>query len=242
MGTEDYSTDSLWQVLLDDIRHGKYKNADNLPPETDLANELGISRTQLRDGLSVLEQNGFITRRRGIGTVINRNVVNVKTRLDIEIEFLDMVRAIGCEPSMTLLSAKIETANPLAAEKLGAPSNTPLLTTTRIIAANGTPVIFCVDHIPSSIIVNYDYTMEELEPPVFYFLEKYCHTKVWMDLTEIKIVTANAFMSETLQISEGTPLFLLDEVAYNIDNKPVLYAQEYFVNGAFKHTVLRKKL
>ncbi|HZK29334.1 MAG TPA: GntR family transcriptional regulator [Clostridia bacterium] len=242
MKTEDYSTNSLWHVLLEDIRHGKYKNADKLPPETELATELGISRTQLRDGLSLLEQNGFITRRRGIGTAINRNVVNIETRLDIKLEFHTMIRRIGREPVMKLLSAEIETDNPTAAKKIGVPSNTPILTITRLVTADDTPVIFCIDHIPSSAIVDYDYTVEELELPVYYFLEKYCHTNVLMDLTEVRIGAANALMGETLNIPEGTPLLLMDVVAHNVDNEPILYSQEYFIDGTFNHTVLRKRL
>ena len=35
------------------------------------------------------------TRRHGVGTVINRHVLSVDTRMDIEIEFLDMIRQSG---------------------------------------------------------------------------------------------------------------------------------------------------
>lgn len=240
--TLDHSTDSLWQVLLNDIRHGKYKQSSKLPPETELATELGISRTQLRDGLALLEQNGFITRRRGIGTAINRNVVDVKTRLDIEVEFLHMIQNIGCEAAMQLLTVDIKTANRSTADKLGVPPNTPILTTSKIVTADGKPVIFCIDHIPFSKIVDYSYTTEELELPIFYFIEKYCHTSVFMDLTEIKITPADALIGKFLEIPEGTPLLHMDEVAYSIDNDPIMYSEEYYINGVFKHIVLRKKI
>ena len=107
----DRSVSSIWNELLYDIRFGRYKDADKLPPETELAAKLGISRTQLRDGLAILEQSGFITRRRRIGTVINRHVTEVSTRIDLEVEFLDMIAQAGYIPGTIHLEVKTITDN-----------------------------------------------------------------------------------------------------------------------------------
>lgn len=231
---------SIWNVLLEDIRSGRYK--DKLPPETELASELGISRTQLRDGLSVLEQDGFITRRRGIGTVINRHVVEVKTRLDLEVDFMSMIRHAGYESEMLLVSIEVKTDVPLVAEKLGVSPSTPILTTGRIVTADGRPAIYCVDYISFSIIKDFSYTREDLALPVFHFLENFCSTQVVMDLTEVKPLAADASLSEKLDIPLGEPLLYLDEIAYNIDNQPVMYSQEYYRDGVLQHKILRKKI
>ena len=76
--------------LLSAMKGGIYANASRLPRESVLAELLGISRTQLRDILASLEREGFITRRHGVGTIINRHVLNANCRMDIEVEFLDM--------------------------------------------------------------------------------------------------------------------------------------------------------
>jgi len=235
-----YDSRSIWNVLLEDIRSGRYK--EKLPPETELAAELGISRTQLRDGLSVLEQDGFITRRRGIGTVINRHVVDVKTRLDLEVEFMTMVRLAGYESKMILISVEVRTDIPHIAEILGVSPTTPILTTSRLVTANGDPAIFCIDYISFSIIKNFSYTREDLSLPIFHFLEKFCSTNVVMDLTEVKPLLADEILSEKLKIPVGTPLLYLDEIAYNIDNQPVMYCQEYYKDGVMEHKILRKKI
>ena len=46
-----------------------------------------MSRTVVRDALSELEREGYIERVRGIGTVINRNVVTLRRRMDQKFEF-----------------------------------------------------------------------------------------------------------------------------------------------------------
>lgn len=237
-----YDSDSIWHTLLADIREGRFKDADKLPPETELAAELGISRTQLRDGLSILEQDGFITRRRGIGTVINRHVVKVKTRMDLEVEFNVMVRLAGFESEMILLSVDVKTGDPHVTDKLEVPLNTPILTMSKLVTADGKPAIFCVDYVAFSIIKNFNYNREDLTLPVFHFLNKFCDTDVVMDLTVVKPILTDTFLSEMLQITEGTPLLLMEEQAYNIENKVVMYSDEYYANGFFEQTILRKKI
>ena len=77
--------------LLEEMKTGMFAQCDKLPRETELSELLGISRTQLRDALSELDREGFITRRHGVGTVINRHVLDVQNRMDIETEFLERV-------------------------------------------------------------------------------------------------------------------------------------------------------
>ena len=86
---------SIRAQLLTAMREGEYAHCDRLPRESVLSERLGISRTQLRDILASLDREGFITRRHGVGTVINRHVLGAQARMDIEVEFMDMIRQIG---------------------------------------------------------------------------------------------------------------------------------------------------
>ena len=45
-----------------------------------------------------------------------------------------------------------------------------------------------------------------------------------------------------MRFPQGTPLLNMDEVDYDIDGVPVFVSSEYFADGIFRHTVLRKKL
>ena len=62
------------------------------------------------------------------------------------------------------------------------------------------------------------------------------------DLTDLRPVTADAALAETFQVPEGAPLLFMDEVDFDIDGNPILCSREYFADGIFRHTVLRKKL
>ena len=67
--------------LLEELRRGRYADAAQLPSELELADVLGVSRTVVRDALSDLERDGYLERVRGIGTLVNRDVVRVENRM-----------------------------------------------------------------------------------------------------------------------------------------------------------------
>ena len=52
--------------IFQEIKSGIYSRADRLPSEPDIAKHFGISRTMVRDCLSTLEREGFISRKHGI--------------------------------------------------------------------------------------------------------------------------------------------------------------------------------
>jgi len=52
------------------IRDGRLNPGDKLPPERELAEAFGISRTSVRDAIRVLEMQGMVEPRQGDGTVV----------------------------------------------------------------------------------------------------------------------------------------------------------------------------
>ena len=91
-------------------------------------------------------------------------------------------------------------------------------------------------------LVKGSYTIQDLKLPIFNFLQRFCGIYPYLDLTDLKPITADAALAETLQVNIGAPVLFMDEVDFDIDGKPVFCSQEYFADGFFRHTVLRKKL
>ena len=84
--------------------------------------------------------------------------------------------------------------------------------------------------------------LKDLKLPIFHFLQQFCGVNAYMDLTDVRPAAADAALSEIFQIPIGTPLLNMDEVDFDIDGKPVFCSREYFVDGIFRLTVMRKKL
>ena len=233
---------SIKNNLLYEIKSGRFEHESRLPPEAELAKSFGVSRTSLRDALADLENEGFILRRHGIGTIINKHVVSVATRIDLEVEFLDMIREAGAEPSLEIVDISTVQCTEDMAGKLDTIANTPVLSVARKISGDGMPVIYCTDYISFQVIKDYAYTDKDLSEPIFYFLSKFCDVDVSMDLSVIEPVLADEYLAGQLQVKVGAPLMMIDEIGYDVSGRRVLYSEEYYANRLLRHTVMRKKI
>ena len=232
---------SIRAQLLTAMRTGEYAHCDRLPRESVLSEKLGISRTQLRDILASLDREGFITRRHGVGTVINRHVLSAQARMDIEVEFLDMIRQSGHTPGVAFVRAADGKADGKLAVQLGVPTGTPILRISRLCTADGRPAIYCEDVVEKARLRR-PYTEAELKQPIFDFLQSVCGISSYLDLTDLRPAAADTVLAGIFQVPEGTPLLNMDEVDYDIDGVPIFVSSEWFADGIFRHTVLRKKL
>ena len=233
-------SDKFTSELLNEIQNGKYAYCHKLPSEADIAKQFGISRTLVRDCLSVLEREGFVSRKHGIGTIINKHVLNVKTRLDLEQEYLEMIRATNKIPEVSYVNVDKVYADFEIARKLKIKEGESLIKINRVITADGVQAIYCEDYIIESMIIDKNYESADLEKPIFEFLKKYCNTEVYMDLSEIRAIVADEYLKKVLNLKLGIPILYIDEVGYDFFGQPVLYAKEYYVDGIFKHIVMRK--
>ncbi|MEG0779760.1 MAG: GntR family transcriptional regulator, partial [Oscillospiraceae bacterium] len=230
------------QRILYEICSGIYCLDKRLPPELEIARYLGVSRTVIRDCLSILEREGFISRKQGVGTIINRHVIHVETRMDLEQEFLDMIESTGRQAAIAFTQSEELPADAQMAEQLHVRLGDPILVVRRLITADGVSAIYCIDHIAGQLVAETDYDKSELNAPIFYFLDKRCHEEVYMDLTEVRAIGAEGEVAHALAVPPGSPLLYMDEVGYNFKGDPVLYSREYYRDGILKHTVLRKKI
>ncbi|MFI8996575.1 GntR family transcriptional regulator [Streptomyces sp. NPDC053542] len=62
---------ALYERMIEAIRDGTYPPGSTLPTEPRLAAELGVSRPALREALILLQEDGAITVRRGVGRTVS---------------------------------------------------------------------------------------------------------------------------------------------------------------------------
>lgn len=76
MGKSAMLADSTAQQIIKMIEDEKrFFVGDKLPNENDLANELGVSRSTLREAIKILTTNGILEIKRGKGTFVTSNTI-----------------------------------------------------------------------------------------------------------------------------------------------------------------------
>lgn len=232
----------IMRHILEEMQTGVYSKLDRLPPEIEIAEALGVSRTVVRDSLAMLEREGFVSRKHGLGTIINRHILEAKTRVDLEKEFFDMVRDAGYKPSVKFLNIEETNARKEDIQLFGEAAGTDVIRVNRVVYADDMPAIYCIDTISKSIITDPDYTHEDLQKTIFEFMEKFCSTDVYMDLTEMQAINADTELAQILDVAVGSAVLHLNEHGYDFKGKLILHSKEYYREGIFHHTILRKKI
>lgn len=71
--SESNLTERVTELLLSEIIGGRYQLGDVLPPEQNIADHMGVSRTVLREAVSRLKADGYVTSKQGKGLIVTSN-------------------------------------------------------------------------------------------------------------------------------------------------------------------------
>lgn len=97
MQTQAFKYSSLAQKLRRHIAANGLQPGDRFPTEDELVHEHGLSRITIRKALSLLEQDGLLSRKRKVGTVVNRAI---EESLDLHLVRGTVLVLIGNTPEI----------------------------------------------------------------------------------------------------------------------------------------------
>ena len=139
-------------LLVDDIKKGKYPPGSKIPSEDQLSQEFAVSRVTLREALRALEEEGRIIRRQGRGTFIcDRRIVPIQSLSKI-IPISTMIKKAGLEDHISKICHRKFAASRKIAEKLNIITGKDVWEIERIRIMHEQPAIFSLDFIPASIL------------------------------------------------------------------------------------------
>lgn len=234
-------SDRVVSNLLEELRTGRYAGADRLPAEVDLAAELGVSRTVIRDALSEMERDGYVERVRGIGTVVNRTVLNLRSRLDQKLEYYPLIRSFGSYPHADGIQTHLVRANEELARNLEIAPGDEVICIKKRVLADSTPVIYSINYLPRSLFGTKDFARLELNGDVFSVLERECHQQISSNVAHLKASCGDETIRSAMRLAPGEAMLLLDEVCFNRLCRPVMRSLSYYTNF-FDFSILRKLL
>lgn len=140
-------SDRAREALLAAIRADRFPGG-RLPPEAELAELLGVSRTTLRAALQSLSADGLISRRRRHGTFVNTHLLRSSMRLNRLVAFTTLIEQCGHVPSVDPQQQRVAPVGAEEADALGIVPGADVLVVDRLLRAGGDPVIAITDVIP----------------------------------------------------------------------------------------------
>jgi len=213
---------------------------DRLPPEPDLARQLGVSRAMLREVVTGLVERGMLIRRQGIGTFVASQTPFIDYGLEV-LESLDsLAKRTGIETEVRDLTITnklldVETARRYFSRN----EEMTVLEISREIGIKGKIVAFLIDIIPNNVLSE-DEVQSSIHGSIYDLLVQKKDIQLSYSRTEIMALNADDDMAKKLEVHKGTSLIKLTAQLYTTGEQIVDYSYSYFVPGKFQFHVMRR--
>lgn len=212
--------------LLDLFRVKKYKPGDKLPTESELLEMLNVSRSSLREGLHLLEEERIIRSRHGSG----RYLLSSPSELDFDMARLqsvtEMLANYDIGNNIKVLNLTEQPASPEIAANLGVDEGTPVICIERTRSVGDVPVIYSIDIIEKKRLPSPSYPAD-FQGSLLSYLKEHCDILLDYSHTIIKAVPGNELMHTGINTDPDIPWILLIQTNYNPYGEPIIYSRDY---------------
>jgi len=210
-----------------------------LPPEPELARQLGVSRSTLREAMRVFEGQGLIRRRQGSGTFVTSNVPVIESNIDVLESIEAMAQRSGQPYSVRDLTIQSTEADSQQAALFHLPLGAALTRVERVIYIQERPISYLVDLLPANVLRPDDLD-QSFGGSVLELLWRRDDLALSHSQAEISAVGATPEVARSLQIQRNDVLLLFQESLYTQDNRLVDCAWSYFLPGFFRFRVTQR--
>jgi GntR family transcriptional regulator len=232
-------TEIAEQELRQAITRGTFGRGSQLPTEAELCQMLGVSRTVVREALRVLEEDGLVARRHGVGTFVRDHPI--LKNLNFNFGITEMIESAGLASGTSHLVIQSETADQEKAEQLGVALGTPLVTVERVRTADGRPVVYSLDTLPESLLQRAEFDPQLLlTQSIYNILQTSLGGVIEYGIARLLPVAAPDFVAEKLQLSLNALTLYIVQTDYSPDDEPLVYSREYHLPDAFDFIVWRR--
>jgi GntR family transcriptional regulator len=201
------------EAILQSILERRFEHS-RLPPENELADMLGVSRTTVRSALQSLEQHGVLTRSPRRGTQVHGRLSPSMVALQRLIGFTRLLEDSGYIVDVITTSRLTRSAPAEVTEVLGLARTAAIYEVSRVFMASGKPAIWAINYLAADLFATPP-ADDELAQSPFDMGELLLGGPVDHALVEIVPAKAGKAVVRTLKLRADEPYLLLKETHYS---------------------------
>ena len=226
---------SLAEELRARILAGEWQPGEKLPSEPELARRRTVSRSSMRAAITVLEEDGYVSRRHGSGTYVTARPA-LPSDLGRNFGVSALIAHNGMQPGSAEETSGSMPAPPEVARVLEVQPGEPLSQLRRVRTADGRRVVDVTDWCRVEHIAP-----EEL-PEIGSIYEALADRGLAVDhgVATLEPRNADDELAIRLGVPRGTLLLTIDQIDRTADGTAVLVAREHHVADAFTFRLLRR--
>lgn len=211
----------MYQQLADTIKQqilsGELKDSDKLMTEAELGESYHVSRITVRKAINILVENGYVTKKQGIGTFVTTNKLNRVIKNEI-LSFTEMCEIEGKKASAEILSVEWVKAGTKIGRRLSLPKDENVLRVVRLRKMDGMVVMLEETCLPQQ----YGYIAEENLADSIYAILRGRGTKIVHVTKDVGICYATEEEAKLLEVEFKQPLLLQYDIAMDANGKEIL--------------------
>ena len=232
-------SDEVATWLTEAIENGRFKPGDKLPSVAQLAKELGVGRSSVREALRHQQALGLVDLQHGRGTFITATKpIQLGSYLS---SFSESVRERGMQPGAVLLRREVVAADNAVQENLRLGTGERVNLLQRLRLADGEPLAFEISYTSYEMFPDLLDGSWSLHRSLYETLtEKYNVILAYAQQTVSATLIA-AEQSHLLQVNAGSPAIEVHTVAYTADNTPIEYGLSVYRGDRYKYTVTLRR-
>lgn len=224
--------------LVKQITSAQYQPGDPLPSERKLAEQFAVSRPTVREALSILEKEGYIVRRVGVGTFVSQRPV-VNAGLETLSSFTEMMAAQGYHAGTRDLHIVESAMTDEEIVLFEAESGAIQMRVERVRTLDDQPVMFSIHLVPKAILG--DLSLEHYQRSFFTLLEAYSGTTISHANAQIYSIAAGEEIGKKLGLASDFPLLVTDELIYGANGQLLCRAIAYFRADFHRYHLIRRR-
>jgi len=224
----------LYLILKKKIEDGEYKEHSLIPSEAELQNAYNISRITVRRAVSDLERDGFVKKRKGVGTYV---LPQKKDRGAFAFSgFSEDVLAHGDVPCSIILRCEKVEAGVRVGEVLQVDPQEKVGYLKRLRLVNGRITALHETYI--SLRFGFDIEPDEFNSTtsLYDFYGAHGVELGYADET-IEVRVPSAAIKAELFLTELKPLFYRERVSFTADGRPVEFSLNYTDAERYKYSI-----
>lgn len=216
------------------VRSGEFAPGSKLPTEAEMVRDYGVSRSTVRQALKALEAQGIVVTRHGRGTFVVTDP-GIHAGIQELRSISETIAEQGYRPGMHYHSIEVGKATGAESDALGLAAGDDIVRIGRSVLADDVVVAYSYDALPRKPL-GPDFDSSEINGSLFAFLRE----------SGVVAVRATAQVHAVCSATVGWETddtehlyILLDQVHFDLRDRPVLYSKTYFIEGRFKFVVVR---
>lgn len=228
---------SLAEELRRRIRAGEWRPGERMPSEPQLAHRQAVSRSSVRAAITLLEEEGYVSRRHGSGTYVTHRPA-LAHDLGRNSGVTSLIASTGLEPGTVEETSHAVPAPVAVADAFGIAEGEPVSELRRVRTADGRRVVDVTDWCRIDQLAPEE--LATLGEGSIYAALAARGLAVDHGVAHLAPRNADGDVARRLDVPSGTLLLTVDQIDRTADGIPVLVSREHHVADAFTFTLLRR--